>query len=136
MTVCESTTELKIPAAFRRVDHGFSFSVDEAQSRLAKFNGQITDSEATLVNDSILELERPMGAAGDPAGDETGRTLFVLHGEEIRTFARPLAAQAYVEELISTGVDQQEIQAFEGSSLRVEVSFKPVVSLGTDIEAA
>lgn len=89
------------------------------------------------MNDNIIDLEpRPQGANGDSPGTETSRTLFVLHREEIRTFARPLAAQAYMEELISNGVDQQEIQAFEGSSLSVQVSFKPVVSLGTDLEAA
>jgi len=158
MTVSESTAEFNIPAAFRRVNHGFSFSVGEAQSRLEEINGPIIDSEEKQVNGSMIEFERrsqdaaeetplnggiiqfarrPEDAAGDPAGDETSRTLFVLHlhAHEIRTFTRPLAAQAYIEELINSGVDPQEIQAFEGSSLMVQVSFKPVVSLGTDVEA-
>jgi len=135
MTVYGSTAELTIPAAFRRVSHGFSFSLDEAQSRVGKLNEPVIHLEETRVNDNIIDFERRSRDAGrDSADDETDRTVFVLHRGDVRTFARSSDAQAYIEEFIGSGVDPQEIQAFEGCSLRVEVSFNPVVSLGANVE--
>ena len=74
------------------------------------------------------------GAAAAPARDAPrGDTFFVSvirqDGSEVHRFDNPAKVQAFVEELLGEGIPQEEVTAFSGRKLALEVSHHPIVKL-------
>ncbi len=83
------------------------------------------------------ELSPSFSDAGpdrSPEPETRGRTIVLVHHEErdvlkVDSFDSDREAEAFVEELLSRGVDRESIEAYRASRLDFDVSFRPVVHL-------
>ncbi len=64
-----------------------------------------------------------------PEGDTFFVSVAKQNGIETHRFEDPLAAQAFVEQLLEDGVPQEEVAAYSGRKLALAVSHRPIVKL-------
>jgi hypothetical protein len=96
--------------------------------RLAELVGRPSDPHEQELSPSFSDavLDR------SPEPETRGRTIMLVHHDErdvlkVDSFGSDREAQAFVEELLSRGVDRGSIEAYRASRLDFDVSFRPVV---------
>ena len=68
-------------------------------------------------------------ATKPPEGDTFFVSVTKQDGSETHRFDDPIAAQAFVEQLLEDGVSEEELTAFSGRKLALAVSRRPIVKL-------
>lgn len=122
---------------------------DSGMVSSANGHGESLPASVTLGSD-IERLAESVGRLGDPHEQELspslsdavldrspdpetrGRTILLVHHDErdglkVDSFDSDDEAQAFLEELLSQGVDRESIEAYRASGLDFDVSSRPVV---------
>ena len=89
-----------------------------------KFRHDYLDEDAAREGAAAATPTRPQ-----PHADVFFISVTKKDGSETHIFADPVEAQTFVEQLLEEGVAREEVTAFSGRKLALEVTHRPIVKL-------
>ncbi len=113
----DSSTTVDTPATKDQAE-------EETPQRAPVFRRDYLDEEAAREGAAAATPTRP-----PPHADVFFVSVTKKDGSETHRFADPIEAQAFVEQLLEEGVAREELTAFSGHKLALEVTHRPVVKL-------
>jgi hypothetical protein len=97
---------------------------EETPQRATVFRHDYLDEEAAREGAAAATPTMPL-----PHADVFFVSVTKKDGSETHRFADPVEAQTFVEQLLEEGVAREEVTAFSGRKLALEVTHRPIVKL-------